>query len=449
MQTVMTAIEPMSLLLGLLCGALVFGIGVYILTIRQCNREGRRIVASVQQRFHELNQHYATAQERIAVLQNDIRDYTRQLHDAHGSIVQLQTLLDKERELSEEKLVLLHDAKEQMRVEFQTLSQQIAQTQRQKFVIESSEQLHGVIAPFKEQIEQFQKQIHRTYKDEAKERSMLQRELYHLKELNQTLSNEAHGLTKALKGDSKQQGIWGEMVLEKVLEASGLRCGHEYEREVLLRSKADAKQYRPDVIVHLPNAREVVVDAKTSLRAYECYVNAEEADKRAYLLQHVEALYLHVKQLSQKDYTKLEGVHTVDFVLMFIPMESALIAAMEYDGTLYERAYKKNILLVSPSTLMIALRAIESSWQYERSQKNALEIAQRAGILYDKFVGFVQDMEKISEHLALVERSYANAYNKLHDGKGSLTSQLHKLKKMGASTSKTLPDNILKNIGEQ
>lgn len=448
MQMFTMAMEPISLLFGILCGALVFGTIVYLMVMRQCDTVRRHVVESVQQRFHELTTQYTDAQQRAAALENDVRDYSEQLHHAHGNIIQLQTLLDKEKEATQEKLSLLHEAKEQMTLEFKTLSQQISETQSQKFVTQSSEQLNRIVMPFKEQIEQFQKQIHESHKDEAKERSMLQRELYHLKELNYTLSQEAHGLTQALKGESKQQGVWGEMILEKVLEASGLRNGHEYDREVVLRSSVDTKQYRPDVVVHLPYEREVIVDAKTSLRAYERYVNAEDGQKEHFITQHLDALYLHVKQLSQKDYTKLEGIHTVDFVLMFVPIESALVAAMEHDPTLYERAYKKNILLVSPSTLMIALRAIENSWRYDRSQKNAQEIAQRAGMLYDKFVGFIQDMEKISEQLALVEKSYASAYNKLHEGKGSLTSQLHKLKKMGASTSKTLPENILKTIEE-
>ncbi len=444
----MMAIEPVSLLVGILCGAVVFGTIVSMMLMRQCERARQHVVESVQERFSELNRQYVDARQHATALEKDVRDYSQQLQHAHGSIIQLQTLLDKEKEATQEKLALLQDAKEQMTLEFKTLSQQIGETQRQTFVMQSSEQLNSIVLPFKEQIEQFQKQIHESYKDEAKERSMLQRELYHLKELNYTLSQEAHALTQALKGESKQQGIWGEMILEKVLEASGLRNGHEYDREVAVRSCVDAKQYRPDVVVHLPDEREVIVDAKTSLRAYERYVNAKEGHKARYITQHVEALQLHVKQLSQKDYTQLEGIHTVDFVLMFVPIESALIAAMEHDPTLYERAYKKNILMVTPSTLMIALRAIENSWRYDRSQKNAQEIAQRAGMLYDKFVGFVQDMEKISEQLALVEKSYATAYNKLHEGKGSLTSQLHKLKKMGASTSKNLPEKILKKIEE-
>ncbi len=449
MQPFLMTLEPTSLLLGLLVGAVIFGTIVYGMQMRQCERTRQHVIESVQQRFHELHQQYADAQQRVAALESEIRQYAERLQHAHGTTVQLQTLLEKEREDSDAKLALLQQAKEQMTLEFKTLSQQISETQSQKFVLQNSEQLQSIVRPFKEQMEQFQKQMHQTYNDEAKGRSLLQQELYHLKELNQTLSQEAHGLTKALKGESKQQGIWGEMILEKVLEASGLRRGHEYEREVLCHSSLDATHYRPDVVVYLPYEREVIVDAKTSLRAYERYVNAEDAEKPRYIKQHVEAIHLHVKELSQKDYTKLKGIHTVDFVLMFVPIESALVAAMEHDASLYERAYKKNILLVTPSTLMIALRAIENSWRYDRSQKNAQEIAQRAGILYDKFVGFVHDMQKIADQLELVQKSYTNAYGKLHEGRGSLTSQLHKLKNLGASASKRLPPDILKKIEEQ
>ena len=444
----MMTLDPVSLLLGVLFGAVMFGVLIYVMVTRQCEGTRHHIVESVQQHFQALGRQHADAKQRVVTLEQEAREYSEQLQYAHGTVIQLQTLLEKEREASTEKLALLQDAKAQMLLEFQTLSQQITETQSQKFVTQHSEQFHSMITPFKEQIERFEKQIHDTHVEESRERSMLQRELYHLKALNQTLSQEAHGLTQALKAQSKQQGIWGEMILEKVLEASGLRCGHEYEREVLRRSALDDKQYRPDVVIYLPHGREVIIDAKTSLRAYERYVNAPEVEQHRFMTQHVDALRLHVKQLAQKDYTKLEGIRTLDFILMFIPIESALIAAMEHDATLYERAYKKNILLVTPSTLMIALRAIENSWRYDRSQKNAQEIAQRAGMLYDKFVGFIEDMENISHQLALVEKSYANAYGKLHEGKGSLTSQLHKLKKMGAATSKTLPKNILNQMEE-
>ncbi len=440
--------DPVSLLVGLLLGAVLFGATIYLLLMRQCESTQRHIIASVQQRFEELTTQYTTAQQRIERLDRELRDANEALHQARETVIQLQTLLDKEEEVSEEKLALLQDAKEQMRLEFQTLSRQIADTQSRQFLLQNSDAITKIVTPFKEQLEQFQQQIHELYIREGKERSMLQQELHHLKTLNQTLSQEAHGLSRALKGESKQQGIWGEMILETVLEASGLRLGHEYEREVVTMSADDTKVYRPDVVVHLPDQRDIIIDAKTSLLAYERYVNGSDESKTEYIRQHSESLNLHVKQLSEKNYTKLKGIHTVDFVLMFVPIESALSIALEYDATLYERAYKKNILLVSPTTLMVALRAVENSWRYDRSQKNAQEIAKRAGMLYDKFVGFIQDMQKIEEQITMLERSYSKAYNKLHGGKGSLTSQLHKLKQMGASTSKSLPDDLLKSMEE-
>jgi DNA recombination protein RmuC len=225
-----------------------------------------------------------------------------------------------------------------------------------------------------------------------------------------------------------------------------LRAGHEYEREVHLKNAEGTQSYRPDVLVHLPDNRKIIIDAKTSLVAYERYSSANEHERERHLQEHLNSVNLHVKLLSDKNYTKLEGIVTLDFIFMFVPIESALMLAMEHDDALYERAFRKNIVLVGPSTLMAALRAVENTWRYEHQQKNAQLIAQRAGALYDKFVGFVYDMEKLGEQIKSMEKSYNAAYNKLHEGKGSLTSQLHQLKAMGASTSKTLPHSVLKSI---
>jgi DNA recombination protein RmuC len=408
MQEFFMTVEPMSLLLGLILGLIGVGVLFYFMQVK-----------------------IETLYGVLAQLQADKSA--------------LEMALEKNDAATKEKLELLQSNKEQMLFQFQELSQRISDVQSQKFVMQNTQEINKIVAPFQEQIEQFKQQIHDVYLNETRERSMLKQELHHLKELHQSVSQETKNLTQALKGESKTQGIWGEMVLEKVLEASGLRQGHEYEREVTLKSADSDRHYRPDVLVHLPDKRDIVIDAKTSLTAYERYVSADEG-KEQHLQDHINSINYHVKLLSDKNYTKLKGITTLDFIFMFIPIESALMVAMQQDEGLYERAFKKNILLVGPSTLMVALRSVENTWRYEHRQKNAQKIADRAGALYDKFVGFVVDMQKLGEQLKTVEKSYDAAYNKLHEGRGSVTAQLHKLKEMGASTSKSLPDEVLQRI---
>jgi DNA recombination protein RmuC len=408
MQEFFMTVEPMSLLLGLILGLIGVGVLFYFMQVK-----------------------IETLYGVLAQLQADKSA--------------LEMALEKNDAATKEKLELLQSNKEQMLFQFQELSQRISDVQSQKFVMQNTQEINKIVAPFQEQIEQFKQQIHDVYLNETRERSMLKQELHHLKELHQSVSQETKNLTQALKGESKTQGIWGEMVLEKVLEASGLRQGHEYEREVTLKSTDSDRHYRPDVLVHLPDKRDIVIDAKTSLTAYERYVSADEG-KEQHLQDHINSINYHVKLLSDKNYTKLKGITTLDFIFMFIPIESALMVAMQQDEGLYERAFKKNILLVGPSTLMVALRSVENTWRYEHRQKNAQKIADRAGALYDKFVGFVVDMQKLGEQLKTVEKSYDAAYNKLHEGRGSVTAQLHKLKEMGASTSKSLPDEVLQRI---
>ena len=306
-----------------------------------------------------------------------------------------------------------------------------------------------MITPIKEQFDAFKKQIHDVYVKETQERSMLQSEIKAIKEINHQMSNDAKNLTRALKGESKKQGIWGEMILESVLENSGLREGHEYEREASFIHEGDNNRYRPDVIVHLPDTREIIIDAKTSLTAYEQYINAEdEMSKSTFASLHVSSMKKHVDELSAKDYTKLKGVETLDFIFMFVPIESALLMAMEEDPTLFDYAFKKRVVLVGPTTLMVSLRAVENTWKYEHQQKNAQEIAKRAGLLFDKFVGFIESVEKLGKQIATAQKSYDEVFNRLHVGAGSITTQFQKLEKLGAATSKTLPEHIVRQIEE-
>ena len=355
----------------------------------------------------------------------------------------LQERIEGINEKNQEKFELLEQNKEQMRLEFKELAQKILESNSQKFSLQNQESISKMIEPMREQFREFKKQIDDVYIKEAKDRSMLQAEIRSIKEINHQMSKDAKNLTKALKGESKKQGVWGEMVLESVLESSGLRLGKEYEREVSLEHESDGGRYRPDVVVHLPDNREIIIDAKTSLTAYERYSSAESDEQRElFALEHLSSMKKHIKELSDKDYTNLKGVKTLDFIFMFIPIESALLMAMEYDASLFDHAFKRNVILVGPTTLMVSLRAVENSWRYERQQRNAQEIAKRAGLLFDKFAGFIESVEKLGSQITTVQKTYDETFSKLHSGSGSITSQFQKLQKLGAANSKELPKHI-------
>jgi len=388
-----------------------------------------------------------TLQERNRELQTNLQDANQELTEFTSEVAVLKERLSNQQIVNEQKLQMLQDNKEQMKLEFKDLADKILDSNSEKFSHQNKEHLSKMISPIKEQFDAFKKQIHDVYINEAKDRSMLQAEIKSIKEINHQMSKEAKNLTTALKGESKKQGIWGEMILESVLENSGLRLGIEYEREVSLEHESDNSRYRPDVIVHLPDTRDIIIDAKTSLTAYEKYVSsADEDQKESFAKQHLASMKQHIKELSDKDYTKLKGVKTLDFIFMFVPIESAMLMAMEYDTSLFDYAFKKNVILVGPTTLMVSLRAVENSWKYEHQQRNAQEIAKRAGLLYDKFVVFIESIEKLGKQIGTVQKTYDEAYNKLHIGTGSLTSRFQKLEQLGASTSKNLPEHIVRQL---
>jgi len=271
---------------------------------------------------------------------------------------------------------------------------------------------------------------------------VLQHEIGTLKTLNQQISQDAINLTKALKGENKKQGIWGEMVLTRILENSGLREGSEFQREVTCYTEEN-KSFRPDVIVKLPNEKDIIIDAKTSLIAYERYINTQDPKAKAQQLKaHIDSIKNHINSLSEKNYENLKGLNTLDFIFMFMPIEGALATALEHNNTLYDYALNQKIILVSPTTLLVAMRTIENIWRQEKQNKNAKEIAKRAGAMYDKFVGFSEDMIKISKQLDTVQQSFLLAKTKLSHGKGNLVDQAQNLKELGAQSSKKLSKQL-------
>ncbi len=356
----------------------------------------------------------------------------------------LMKLESEERHTSSQKEMMASHKKE-IKDELEAMARKVFEGNSQKFAEFSKENLDSMIKPLQTQISEFKKQVSDTYDTESRDRAVLKNEINSLKELNEKISKDAINLTNALKGESKQQGVWGEMVLEHVLEASGLRKGYEFEREVSLQTD-DNETLRPDVVVHLPDNRDLIIDAKTSLVAYERYVNAEdEAYKTEYLKAHLESIRSHVSELSKKNYERLKEVNTLDFIFMFMPIEGALAVALEHDNSIYDNAFKNKILLVGPTTLLVAMRAVENVWKFERQNQNAHEIARRAGAMYDKFVGFSDDLMKISKQIDGIQGSFSAARNKLSDGKGNLVRQVEQLKELGAQTSKKMPKRIIKD----
>jgi DNA recombination protein RmuC len=413
----------------------------------------KELLFKMQEKMSELEK---SESQLIANLEHAIKDFD-QLGEAHKNLqrrneflveenskyraenAKLQIKLQEQERRIFEKLAMMQDNKEQLKEEFERLAGKIFEGNSQKFAEFSKESLDNMIQPLHIQINEFKKQVADVYDKESSDRAVLKNEIHSLKELNKKISEDAINLTKALKGDSKKQGVWGEMVLEHVLEASGLRKGVEYEREATHRGEEN-ELFRPDVIVHLPDHRDLIIDSKTSLVSYERYVNsADDAEKARHLTAHAESINAHINELAKKSYERLKEVNTLDFVFMFMPIEGALAVALEYDSSLYDNAFKKKILLVGPTTLLVAMRAVENVWKYERQNQNAKEIARRAGAMYDKFVSFSEDIVRISRQLDTVQGSFHAAKNKLNGGKGNLVRQAEQLKELGAQTSRQVP----------
>ncbi|NOJ17444.1 DNA recombination protein RmuC [Vibrio jasicida] len=341
-----------------------------------------------------------------------------------------------------EKLQILEQAEVRLKQQFEHLANQLFEEKTAKVDMQNRQSLEGLLSPLKEQLEGFKKQVNDSFSQEAKERHTLVHELKNLQRLNEHMTREAVNLTQALKGDNKQQGNWGEVVLARVLAESGLREGHEYQTQVSLQNEA-GKRYQPDVIVHLPQNKQVVVDSKMALVAYERYFNAENDIQRDQALSdHLAALRAHIKGLSLKDYHQLKGIQSLDYVLMFIPVEPAFQVAIQADPSLVKDAMEQNIILVSPTTLLVALRTIDNLWRNERQNENAQLIAERAAKLYDKLRLFVDDMEGLGGALDKANQTYQGAMNKLATGRGNVIRQAESFKQLGVEVKRPISPDL-------
>ncbi|MFY8213212.1 MAG: DNA recombination protein RmuC [Flavobacterium sp.] len=330
--------------------------------------------------------------------------------------------------------------------EFENLANRIFDEKSTKFTAQNKVNLDQLLNPLQEKIQNFEKKVEDSHKESLLNNVTLRQEIINLTSLNEKMSQETVNLTKALKGDSKMQGNWGELVLERVLEKSGLEKDREY---FVQQAHTDPQGNRvfPDVVIQLPDGKKMIVDSKVSLTAYEKYANEEDSNlKASYLKEHVNSIRRHVEQLGDKNYHDLYQIESPDFVLLFIPIEPAFAAALNEDTTLYNKAFEKNIVIVTPSTLLATLRTIDSMWANQKQQENAFEIARQAGALYDKFEGFVSDLIRIGKKIDESKSEYDGAMNKLKEGKGNLITSVEKLKKMGAKAKKSLPEQLLKEI---
>lgn len=350
--------------------------------------------------------------------------------------------LREQQDSHQQRLNDLQGSRDELRAQFAELAGKIFDEREQRFAETSNERLGQLLDPLKERIQSFEKRVEESYQQESRERFSLGKELERLQQLNLRLSDEATNLTRALKGQ-KTQGNWGELILERVLEHAGLEKGREYQTQVSLKGP-DGERFQPDVLIMLPGDKQVVVDSKVSLTAYQQYVGADDdVIGQAALKQHVLSLRNHVKGLASKDYKRLEGLHSLDFVLLFVPIEAAFSAALQAEPNLFQEAFDRHIVIVSPTTLLATLRVIDSLWKQERQGQNAREIAERAGWLYDKFVLFIQDLDEVGNRLQQLDKAYSSARNKLTEGRGNLVSRSEQLKLLGARASKSLPADLL------
>ena len=438
--------EIVALVIGLFVGA---GAAWLILRARIAAAEARA-QGEAQVETARLNERLAAAQQeagRLAAEKNELvavrEQMTAEQQRLNARVAELTTALDAERSAAKEKLDVLKQTEEQLSHRFKTLASEILEDKSKRFTEQNQANLSQLLDPLKTKIAEFQGEVHKVYVQEGKDRSALAEQVKQLMALNNQLSKDAHNLTAALKGQAKAQGNWGELILERVLEASGLRKGHEYDVQES-HTRADGSRAQPDVVVHLPEDRHLVIDAKVSLTAYEEHVNAESAPQRdAALKRHLDSVRAHVKELSAKNYQQLYGLKSLDFVLMFIPVEPAFMLAISHDGDLWQDAWKKNVLLVSPSTLLFVVRTVAHLWRQEQQNRNAQEIARRGAELYDKLAGFVDDLDNLGAKLHQARKAYDGAYNKFVGGRGNVIRQAEMLKELGIKPTKQLPEKMV------
>ena len=426
--------QPIYLFVALAVGLFV-GAGIVWLVQRVLiTRLTEQLFAS-EQNLQKL----AAEHDALTLLQNQLAIKKQELST---EIAKLTTTLELERSQTNEKLEFREDTEKKLSNQFKILAGEILEEKSRKFTDQNKINLDRLLEPLKTKISEFQGKVQEVYIQEGKDRSALSEQVKQLMALNNQLSDDAHNLTRALKGQSKAQGNWGELILERVLEASGLRKGHEYNVQVS-HVRKDGTRVQPDVVIHLPENRHLIIDAKVSLTAYEIHANAgNDPERNAAIKKHMESVRSHIKELSEKNYHQLYGLQSFDFVLMFIPIEPAFMLAISNDNNLWLESWKKNILLVSPSTLLFVVRTVAHLWKQEQQNRNAQEIASRGAELYNKLAGFVDDLNMLGKRLQQAQIAYDDAYSKFSKGKGNVIRQAEMLKELGVKPTKPLSQNL-------
>ncbi len=433
-------------LIFVLLGIVAMGIGVVI--GRYIQKLKTKSTESVwEEREQQLKHSLATTNERVLAESEEKRLLQDEKEQLGHQIVRYQADLEHLQRVNTEQKEEVEKLQEKFTRDFENLANKILDEKSTKFTEQNQKNIKLILNPLQEKIQLFEKKVEETQKENISIHSALKEQLKHLQNQNLKITQEAENLTKALKGDSKMQGNWGELVLERVLEKSGLEKDREYSVQQSFKLE-DGSRVLPDVIIHLPDGKKMVVDSKVSLTDYERYVNADDDDKPRFLKDHMISLRKHVEQLSAKKYEDLYEMESPDFVLLFVPVEPAFAIAINEDNSLYNQAFEKNIVIVTPSTLLATLRTIDSMWSNEKQQRNAIEIARQAGALYDKFEGFISDLTRVGKKMDEAKNEYRGAMNKLVEGRGNIVTSIERLKKMGAKAKKSLPEPILKRAQE-
>ncbi|ACE82869.1 DNA recombination protein RmuC [Cellvibrio japonicus] len=404
----------------------------------------------LQNKLMQLTEELAGQREkaaRLPALEADLQGKQQLLSELEQTHAALVSRTEQERRNFAEQLALLQSARTDLTREFENLAGKIFEAKQQQFQHNSKSLLDTTLDPLRSQLTEFRKKVEDVYEKESAERNRLAGQVLELQKQAQKIGEDAISLAQALKGNSKTQGNWGEVVLERLLEESGLQKGREYDAQVNFTA-TDGSRRMPDVIVHLPEQKDIVIDAKCSLSDYEKYCSTEdESSRKQYLAAHIQSLRNHIKQLSIKDYEKIDGIKSLDFVFIFIPIEAAFMLALQEDPGLYREAYDRHIILVSPTTLLATLRTVENIWRYEKQNKNAERIAREAGALHDQFVLMLDALDSVGNQLHKTQEAYAKARERLASGRGNLIKRVDDIRRLGAKTKKVISGTVLEEAG--
>ena len=406
-------------------------------------------ISTLEERISSLNFEKDENEKENQKLASQIEDLRTSVHEHQMNLVKKDAALDHSAEKLKEQADEVSKLQEKFSKDFEILANKILEDKSNKFTEKNKENMELILNPLQEKIQSFEKKVEDTHKESIEKQSALRQQILGLKELNEQMSKDAVNLTKALKGDSKKQGDWGELQLETILEKAGLQKDVHFSTQDGYRDEEE-KLKKPDLIIYLPDNKHLIIDSKVSLTGYERFFSAEnDLDEKSGLKNHVQSIQKHIKELGTKNYSDLYGINSPDYVIMFVPIEPALMIALQQDQDLYLQALDKNVVMVSTSTLLATLTTVASIWKQEDQKRNVIEIARQAGALYDKFEGLVQDLIKVGKQLNASQEGYKSAMNKLTEGKGNLISRVEKLKTLGAKTKKALPPNLLERAGDE